>query len=49
MTDQDHTGCVSDDLCNLIMYRTNIFTFLKYYLSRWVDKNLAGIIRGLDP
>ncbi|OXV07929.1 hypothetical protein Egran_04305 [Elaphomyces granulatus] len=45
----DSSGSVSDALRNLIMHHADTRTFLKYYLSRRIDKDLPGIIRGLDP
>ncbi|EED11910.1 conserved hypothetical protein [Talaromyces stipitatus ATCC 10500] len=45
----DNSGSVSDALRNLIMHHADTRTFLKYYLSRRIDKDVAGIIRGLDP
>lgn len=49
MTDHNDAGSVSDALWNLIMHHADTRTFLKYYLSRRIDQDLAGIIRGLDP
>ncbi|RJE17632.1 hypothetical protein PHISCL_10033, partial [Aspergillus sclerotialis] len=40
---------VSDSLRNLIMHYTDTHTFLRYYLSRRINKNLPAIIRGLNP
>ncbi|KAH2975874.1 hypothetical protein KXV25_006790 [Aspergillus fumigatus] len=45
----DNSGSVSDALRNLIMHHADTRTFLKYYLHRRIDKDLAAIIRGLDP
>lgn len=42
-------GSVSDSLRNLVMHHADTRTFLKYYLSRRISKNLPAIIRGLDP
>ncbi|KAJ5086714.1 hypothetical protein NUU61_008021 [Penicillium alfredii] len=45
----DSSGSVSDPLRNLIMHHADTRTFLKYYLSRRISKNLPAIIRGLNP
>ncbi|PWY96802.1 hypothetical protein BO94DRAFT_571035 [Aspergillus sclerotioniger CBS 115572] len=45
----DSSGSVSDSLRNLIMHYADICTFLCYYLSRRINKNLPAIIRGLNP
>lgn len=42
-------GSVSDSLRNLVMHHADTRTFLKFYLSRRISKNLPAIIRGLDP
>jgi hypothetical protein len=34
---------------NLIMHHADTRTFLRYYLSRKINKNLPAIIRGLNP
>lgn len=34
---------------NLVMHHADTRTFLKFYLSRRISKNLPAIIRGLDP
>jgi hypothetical protein len=34
---------------NLIMHHADTRTFLRYYLSRRINKNLPAIIRGLNP
>jgi hypothetical protein len=31
------------------MHHADTRTFPKYYLSRRIDKDLVGVIRGLDP
>lgn len=43
------SGSVSDSLRNLVMHNADTRTFLKFYLSRRINKNLPAIIRGLDP
>ncbi|KAL4891366.1 hypothetical protein BDV59DRAFT_203545 [Aspergillus ambiguus] len=45
----DSSGSVSDSLRNLIMHHADTRTFLRYYLSRRINKNLPAIIRGLNP
>ena len=40
---------VSDSLRNLVMHHADTRTFLKFYLSRRISKNLPAIIRGIDP
>ncbi|KAL6228990.1 hypothetical protein BDW75DRAFT_235532 [Aspergillus navahoensis] len=45
----DSSGSVSDSMRNLIMRHADTRTFLHYYLSRRINKNLPAIIRGLDP
>ncbi|KAJ6144084.1 hypothetical protein N7471_003537 [Penicillium samsonianum] len=45
----DNSGSVSDSLRNLVMHHADTRTFLKFYLSRRISKNLPAIIRGLDP
>lgn len=46
----DHIlGAVSDPMRNLIMHHADTRTFLRYYLSRKINKNLPAIIRGLNP
>ncbi|KAJ5938275.1 hypothetical protein N7466_001409 [Penicillium verhagenii] len=45
----DNSGSVSDSLRNLVMHHADTRTFLKFYLSRKISKNLPAIIRGLDP
>ncbi|KAL2783868.1 hypothetical protein BJX66DRAFT_317676 [Aspergillus keveii] len=45
----DSSGSVNDSLRNLIMHHADTRTFLRYYLSRRINKNLPVIIRGLDP
>ncbi|KAJ5259331.1 hypothetical protein N7478_012312 [Penicillium angulare] len=45
----DSSGSVSDSLRNLVMHHADTHTFLKFYLSRRISKNLPAIIRGLDP
>lgn len=42
-------GSVSDSLRNVVMHHADTRTFLKFYLSRRISKNLPAIIRGLDP
>lgn len=49
VANQGHIGCISNALYNLIMHHTNMCTFLKYYLSQQINKDLANIIHGLDP
>ncbi|KAJ0418433.1 hypothetical protein BJY00DRAFT_302823 [Aspergillus carlsbadensis] len=44
----DSSGSISDSLRNLIMHHADTRTFLRYYLSRRINKNLPAIIRGLD-
>ncbi|KAJ5158886.1 uncharacterized protein N7500_008537 [Penicillium coprophilum] len=44
----DNSGAISDSLRNLIIYHADSRTFLKYYLDRWINKNLPTIIRGLN-
>ncbi|KAH1663038.1 hypothetical protein KXX46_006053, partial [Aspergillus fumigatus] len=44
----DSSGSVSDSLRNLIMHHADTRTFLRYYLSRRINKNLPAIIRGLN-
>ncbi|KAI2959645.1 hypothetical protein CBS147352_10781 [Aspergillus niger] len=45
----DSSESVSDSMRNLIMHHADTRTFLRYYLSRRINKNLPAIIRGLDP
>ncbi|KAL5333506.1 hypothetical protein BJX70DRAFT_392131 [Aspergillus crustosus] len=45
----DSSSSVSNSLRNLIMYHADTHTFLYYYLSRRINKNLPVIICGLDP
>ncbi|KAJ5100827.1 C2H2 finger domain protein [Penicillium angulare] len=45
----ESSGSVSDYLRNLVMNHADTRTFLKFYLSRRISKNLPAIIRGLDP
>ncbi|KAJ5627605.1 hypothetical protein N7490_009833 [Penicillium lividum] len=45
----DSSASVSDSLRNLVMHHADTRTFLKFYLSRRISKNLPAIIRGLDP
>ncbi|TQB67628.1 hypothetical protein MPDQ_005096 [Monascus purpureus] len=45
----DSSGSVCDSLRNLIMHHADTRTFLRYYLSRRINKNLLAIIRGLNP
>ncbi|KAH2023468.1 hypothetical protein KXV65_000697, partial [Aspergillus fumigatus] len=45
----DSSGAVSDPMRNLIMHHSDTRTFLRYYLSRRINKNLPAIIRGLNP
>ncbi|KAJ5974897.1 hypothetical protein N7481_008604 [Penicillium waksmanii] len=45
----DNSGSVSDSMRNLVMHHADTRTFLKFYLSRRISKNLPAIIRGLDP
>ncbi|KAJ5678354.1 uncharacterized protein N7477_003987 [Penicillium maclennaniae] len=42
-------GSVSDSLRNLVIYYADTRIFLKFYLSRRINKNLPTIIRGLNP
>jgi seryl-tRNA synthetase len=42
-------GSVSDSLRNLIVHHADTRTFVRYYLSRRINKNLPVIIRGLNP
>ncbi|KAJ5253129.1 hypothetical protein N7489_003539 [Penicillium chrysogenum] len=44
----DNSGSVNDSLRNLMIHHANTRTFLKFYLSRRISKNLPAIIRGLD-
>ncbi|KAJ6166764.1 hypothetical protein N7470_002211 [Penicillium chermesinum] len=45
----DSSGSVSDSLRNLIMHHADTRTFLRYYLSRRINKNLPVITCGLNP
>ncbi|KAJ6112296.1 hypothetical protein N7523_002118 [Penicillium sp. IBT 18751x] len=45
----DSSCSVSDSLRNLVMHHADTRTFLKFYLSRRISKNLPALIRGLDP
>jgi hypothetical protein len=40
---------VSDSLQNLILQYTSIDTFLKYYLDRKINIDVAKIYRGMKP
>ncbi|KAI9035454.1 C2H2 finger domain protein [Aspergillus affinis] len=43
------SSSISDSLRNIIIHYAGTRTFLRYYLSRRINKNLPAIIRGLNP